>query len=70
MCEIDVALSNTYEVGYLTSVTEAADEAADDIYEGNEAYTIRMDENDEVFVCLDTDTKSLYNTLWTKVLSD
>ena len=70
MCEKENALRNTYEVGYLTSVIEAGNEAREEEFEDNEAYQLRVEGQDECFTYLDNDTKTYYSNLWTKVLSN
>lgn len=61
------ALNNTLEVGYLTSNVNAAKEASESDFEGNSAYAIRMDKNDEVFAYQSQDVKEMYSNYWTKV---
>ncbi|MCD7894785.1 MAG: ABC transporter substrate-binding protein [Erysipelotrichaceae bacterium] len=61
------ALYNTLAVGYLTSNVNAAKEAAETDFAGISAYSIRIDENDEVFDYQDQETKELFSEYWTKV---
>ena len=65
------ALLNTLEVGYLTSNVKAASEASKEEYEGNSAYSIRinLDGLDEVFKYQDNTIKEKYAKLWTKIIS-
>lgn len=61
------ALSNTLEVGYLTTNVNAAKEAKTE-FEGNSAYGIRMGKNDEVFKYQEPEIKEMYsNYYWNEV---
>lgn len=67
MISDDNALNNTLEVGYLTSNVNAAKEASLNEFQGNVAYQIRMDKNDEVFAYQEQDIKEMYSNYWTKI---
>lgn len=68
LCNPDNALENTLEVGYYSPIMKASEGASED-YEGNNAYSIRFGEKDEIFKYHDQETKTKYNDLWTKVIA-
>lgn len=67
MLSDDVSYKNTVEVGYLTANVNAANEAAQDEFDGISAYGIRTEKNDEIFAYQDNRVKEMYNSRWTKV---
>lgn len=61
------AYKNTVEVGYLTTNKHAATKARKEEFDGNIAYELRIDKNDECFNYQDNKTKALFSEYWTKV---
>ncbi|MDD8048226.1 MAG: extracellular solute-binding protein [Thomasclavelia sp.] len=67
MMDDDIAKMNTEEVGYLSANDKASKEVKESVFKDNKAFSIRIDNNDELFKMQSNKTKELFNAYWVKV---